>query len=75
MPLGNSEDLQISQHTLRISNPEVSLPFYQAKFGMTLLTQRVDGAATHFYFGYVDSGTRDGGRRAEFGAVAGTLLP
>jgi len=56
MPPGNSDDLQITQHTLRISDPEVSLPFYQAKFGMTLLTERVHGAATHFYLGFVEPG-------------------
>lgn len=56
MPSSNSDDLQIAQHTLRISDPEIGLPFYQAKFGMTLLAQRVHGAATHSYLGFLDPG-------------------
>lgn len=56
MQLGNFDDLQITQHTLRISDPEISLPFYRARFGMTLLAQRVHDAATHSYLGFVDPG-------------------
>ena len=52
MPLAKSDDLQIAQHTLRISDPEGSLSFYEAKLGMTLLTQRMNNTATHFYLGF-----------------------
>lgn len=56
MPPDNSVELQIAQHTLRISDPDVSLPFYRDKLGMTLLTQREQGTATHFFLGFVEPG-------------------
>lgn len=56
MALDSSGCLQLAQHTLRISDPEVSLPFYHDNLGMTLLTQRVQGAATHYFLGFVEPG-------------------
>lgn len=54
----DSGDIQIAQHTLRISNAEVSLPFYQGKLGMTLLAERVIGDDHHYFLGFVASGEK-----------------
>lgn len=51
-----SGDIQIAQHTLRISNAAVSLPFYQDKLGMTLLAQRSNGDDRHYFLGFIAPG-------------------
>ena len=53
-----TDDIQISQHTLRISNAELSLPFYQDKLGMTLLAQRTIGDDSHYFLGFVAPGEK-----------------
>ena len=56
MALGNSARVQLAQHTLRISDPAASVRFYQNNLGMSLLTQRVQGSATHYFLGFIEPG-------------------
>lgn len=56
MSTDSSGTIQVAQHTLRISDPGVSLPFYQDKLGMTLLAQRGIGDDVHYFLGFVDPG-------------------
>jgi lactoylglutathione lyase len=56
MSTDSSGSIQVAQHTLRISDPGVSLPFYRDKLGMTLLAQRVNGDDVHYFLGFVDHG-------------------
>ena len=56
MALSSADRVQLAQHTLRISDPESSIPFYQNHLGMSLLAQRVQGSATHYFLGFVEPG-------------------
>jgi lactoylglutathione lyase len=56
MSIEGSGNIQVAQHTLRISDPDISLPFYQEKLGMTLLAQRGNGDNVHYFLGFVDHG-------------------
>ncbi|MBT5218809.1 MAG: hypothetical protein HOM16_04905, partial [Woeseia sp.] len=47
---------QLAQLSLQISNPDVSLPFYTEKLGMTLLAERADGNETRYFLGFVQPG-------------------
>lgn len=47
---------QLARHTLRIADPDNSLPFYQEILGMTLLSERSKDGETHYYMGFVESG-------------------
>ncbi|MEX2495636.1 MAG: VOC family protein [Woeseia sp.] len=46
--------LRLTQHTLRIADPAISLPFYEQTLGMMLLAERRDGDRTLFFLGYAD---------------------
>ncbi len=49
---------RLARHTLRISDPQASLAFYQDALGMSLLAQHEahyhDQEETHYFFGFVD---------------------
>lgn len=56
MAANGFDSIQLAQHTLRIADPEVSLHFYRSQLGMTLLAQKDDGDATHYFLGFVEPG-------------------
>lgn len=47
---------KIALHTLRISDPAVSLPFYQDMLGMVVVAKRHHRDASHFYLDFVEPG-------------------
>lgn len=59
MALKNPDYTQLAHHSLRIADPEISLPFYTEKLGMTLLAQRALSGETRYFLGFVDSGAEE----------------
>ncbi len=57
MAQGDSNRAQLAQHSLRISDPDSSIPFYLDKLGMALMARRVHGSATHYFLGFAESGS------------------
>ena len=46
---------RLTHHILRITDPSVSLPFYQDVLGMTLMNESNQGQHTHYYLQYASA--------------------
>lgn len=57
--------MQLARHTLRIADPDNSLPFYQDLLGMTLLTERLENSETHYFLGFVERSSGESAEEAE----------
>lgn len=53
MNANGAGNTQLAQLSLRITDPDVSLPFYIEKLGMTLLAKGADGDETRYFLGFV----------------------
>lgn len=60
---------KLARHTVRIADPDRSLPFYQTILGMTLLAERSRDSVTRYFLGFVEPGREHTLEEAEMRAL------